>query len=915
MGQQRMINFLVLSVLLAPMGAMSQVLTGTVSSAGTRLVGANVVVKGTAIGTSTDTDGHYTLRLSPGTYEVTFSLIGYVTRTHTVSLAENEERTLNTELQPTTVKGAEVVVVGARATSRTVTDSPLPIDVLVAEELKYTGQSTFDKTLQYRVPSFSVSQTPVNDATALLDPWEIRNMGVSRTLILINGKRKNLSALGYTQTSPSRGETAVDISAIPLDAIKRVEILRDGASAQYGSDAIAGVVNIVLKDNTEGGYATVNSGITDEGDGARSSFALNNGSPIFGDKGFANYTIELSRVNEARRSGIVDAAGEFADFGDPARGYDLNYIQNFLAYDKYAGNRNSAPATSTAKFLLNMGVGISDNTELYANAAYVYKKVNSFANYRVPYWRTYTDYPYLADFFGNGDSASYKGYLPTFDGDLFDYNATFGFRSQLNQWNFDASLTIGFNSQDYAVLNSHNRSDVRDSSGIILYTPNDTKEPNETYLYRENSPITFKPGGSGFSHQVWNVDVSRVVTDQLSIGFGGEFRSETYEIVEGDRASWDGVGADSYAGNRPENSGIFTRYNLGGYLDISYDVTKSFLLNGTIRDEYYGDFGNAFVYKVSSRLKTLDDQITLRGSYSTGFKAPTLHQIYTQRVQYSFVPGAGVQSVGLINNVSPQARLLGVKPLTPEESKNFTVGIGAKITNDINLTFDYYDISISDRIVISNRVPFGASGEVEFFTNSIDTKTSGIDAVVDYRNIDLGSGVLEFSVAGNVNLKNERDGNILQVRGTDVIDETQEALFFTSRPKEKVVAGVTYALEGLSLSLNGTYFGSTEFRQTGLDTSLKTVFEPKVVTDLALSYDLFANVTLSANVNNIFDVLPEWKFEAVDPAGAAILADPAQTKVQANLVTFNGRYPIMTYDGYHFSQLGRIYNLALTYRF
>ena len=403
----RVVGLPLIFALLTP-AMMSQVLTGKVSSEGTPLPGANVLVKGTTIGASTDANGLYTLRLSPGTHEVMFSYVGYASKTLTVTLRENEERTLNVELQSRGVRTDVVVVVGTRATSRTVTDSPLPIDVLSAQELSYTGQTTFDKMLQYRVPSFSVSQTPVNDATALLDPWEIRNMGVSRTLILINGKRKNLSALVYTQTSPSRGETAVDLSAIPVDAIKRVEILRDGASAQYGSDAIAGVVNVVLKDNTEGGYVTVNSGVTNEGDGGRFGFALNNGSSIFGDKGFINYTVDLSRVNEARRSGIVDADGEFADFGDPARGYNLSYIRNFLTFDKYAGNRSSSPATSASKFLLNTGVNISENTELYANAAYIYKKVNSFANYRVPYWRTYSDFPYLADFFGNGDSSAHQ---------------------------------------------------------------------------------------------------------------------------------------------------------------------------------------------------------------------------------------------------------------------------------------------------------------------------------------------------------------------------------------------------------------------------------------------------------------------------------------------------------------------------
>ncbi len=895
MVKQRVINLLILFALLMPLGVMSQVLTGTVSSEGAPVVGVTVVAKGTTRGTVTDANGRYTLRLDAGTYQITFSLLGYAGRTESVTLRENEERQLNVELRAQALESEAVVVVGTRASTRTVTDSPLPIDVLQFREISRTGQNSFDKILQYRVPSFNTSQTPVNDATALLDPWEIRNMGVGRTLILINGKRKNVSALVYTQTSPSRGETAVDISAIPVDAIKRVEVLRDGASAQYGSDAIAGVVNIVLKDDTEGGYYTVNSGITGEGDGERIGISLNNGSSIFDDKGFLNYTIDLSRVNEARRSGIVDAEGEASDFGA-----NINDVRRFLAYDKFAGNRNSSPATSAAKFLLNTGIKISDNTDFYSNAAYFYKKVNSFANYRTPYWRTQAAFPYLASFFPNGPNGSYVGYVPTFDGDLIDYNATFGLRSNKNNWKFDASYTLGFNSQDYTVFNSHNRSDFKDANGANIY--------------QENSPINFKPGGSKFSQQVGNVDVSKAVSEQVSIGFGSEFRSETFEITTGDKASWDGIGADSFAGNRPENSGIFNRYNFGGYFDLGYDVTKQFLISATIRNEYYSDFGNAFVYKISSRVKTPEDKVTIRGSYSTGFKAPTLHQIYTQRVQYSFVPGQGIQSIGLVNNVSPQARILGVRPLEPEESKNLTLGIGANVTPDINLTFDFYNISISDRIVISNRV-VTSGGEVEFFTNSIDTKTSGLDLVLDYKNINVGSGLLGLSVAGNVTLKNERDGDILKVKGTNVIDETQEALFFTSRPKQKFIVGATYEMRKLNWSLNNTYFGKTEFRQTGMDPNLKTVFDAKVVTDLAVTIDLMDNVSLAANVNNLFDVLPKWNFEALNAAGSAILSNPAQTKVQRNLITFNGRYDVMTYDGYHFSQLGRIFNLSLTHRF
>lgn len=899
MKKQPMLMLLSVAFLFLPISIFSQTVTGTVTGEGSPLPNVNVTVKGTTTGGATDAAGKYTIRLGPGTYELNYSIIGFEPRNVTVSLLEGEEKVINVDLKAAPVKIQDVVVtVGARAATRTVTDSPLPIDILPFQEVASTGQNSFDKMLQYRVPSFSVSQTPVNDATALLDPWEIRNMGVSRTLILVNGKRKNMSGLVYTQTSPSRGETAVDISSIPPDAIKRVEILRDGASAQYGSDALAGVINIVLKDQTDGGYVSFNGGVTDEGDGARVGVAVNNGSTIFDNKGFFNYTVDVSRVDEARRSGIVDLGGEFADFGDPARGYDSAYIQRFLASDPYAGNRNSAPATSSSKFLFNTGVEVSEGNNLYSNAAYVYKKVNSFANYRTPYWRTLSDYPYLKDFFAGGDSASYRGYVPTFDGDLIDYNATVGFRTSKSEWSIDASFTLGSNSQDYQVRNSHNRSDFVDTNGV--------------HIYRENSPISFLPGGTTFSHRVWNLDISRVVADKLHVGFGTEFRSEEFEIIEGDKASWDGIGADSFAGNRPENSGVWTRYNLGGYFDVSYDVTKEFLLNGTIRNEYYSDFGNAFVYKFSSRIKFLEDRYTLRGSYSTGFKAPALHQIYTQRVQYSFVPGQGIQSIGLINNVSPQARLLGVRPLEPEESINITLGLGARLTPDINLTFDFYDIFVSDRIVISNRVAF-TGGEVEFFTNSIDTRTRGLDLVLDFRNLEAGEGTVGISIAGNLNLRNEREGGIMQIRGTNVIDQTQEALFFTSRPKHKVVGGLTYNVNEWSLALNSTYFGSTEFRQNGLDANLKTVFDPKVVTDLALSYNIISSLRLAVNVNNVFDVIPQWKFEALNAAGQAILSDPVQTKRQENLVTFNGRYSMMTYDGFHFSQLGRIYNASLTY--
>ena len=900
--------------------------TGVVKdNTGAPLPGVNIVEKGTSNGVSTNIDGVYKIKVQEGA-SLLFSYIGFVKSEKIVNgskldvvLSEEGGQALD-----------EIIVTGSRTAPRSNTTSALPIDVISSKELASTGQATFDKALQYKIPSFNTVQTPVNDATSLLDPYEIRNMGPSRTLILINGKRKNLSSLLYTQTSPGRGETGADISGIPTDAIKSVEILRDGASAQYGSDAIAGVMNIILKDNKGEGSVTVRSGITSEGDGGMIGISLNNGSTIAEDKGFINYTIDFSKTNQANRPGTVDAAGEAADFGA-----DIADVQQFLSLKPDAGNINGSPENAAAKFLVNGGYDLSEQTELYFNAAYIYKRVNSFANYRTPYWRTEAADPYLSDFFPNGPNGSYVGYVPTFEGLLNDYNGTVGLRSKINEWNLDVSFTTGGNSQTYTIGNTHNRNEVFAPS---FNTSTNTFEPIE--LYRENSPVTFNPGGTRFSHNVGNIDISRILSDKVSIGVGSEMRAETFEVIEGDLASYDGGGSDSFAGNAPQNSGKWNRYNIGAYFSLDYDVTEQFLLSGTVRVENYSDFGNAFVYKLSSRYK-FDDMLTLRGSYSTGFRAPTLHQIYTQKSQYSFVPGQGIQVGGLVNNVSPQAALLGLSKLDAEKSTNFTVGIGGKISRNFNYTIDYYNIAVKDRIILGSEITgtaFDANGnnigttpldnilrnnnlsDVSFFANAIDTKTSGLDVVLNYNHLMIGEGELGLSLSGNYTIQNERDGAVKNPKlvadaGQSLVNDTQEALFFTSRPKTKWILGANYEIGKIGLSLNNTYFGKTTFKQQGLSNDLRTEFIPKIVTDLGITFSATEKLTLSLNVNNLLNVLPEWEFKAENAAGSAILADAAQTKNQSNLITFNQRYSQMTYDGYHFSQLGTMFNLSLNYRF
>jgi iron complex outermembrane receptor protein len=956
------------------------------------LPGVNVIVKGTNTGGITDTSGNMTIDVEENTTLV-ISYIGYKTQEVNVGTRSS----VSIKMVADTEQLQELIIVGSRNAPRSSTDTPLPVDMISSDALISTGQPTFDKALQYLVPSFNTVQTPVNDATAILDPYEIRNMGPSRTLVLINGKRKNLSALLYTQTSPGRGETGADISAIPTDAIKRVEILRDGASAQYGSDAIAGVMNIVLKDDADDGSVTLRTGMSSEGDGEMLGISLNNGSSLGDGKGFINYTVDLSKVGQANRPGTVDggtstlgsnvygpanrplAGGEYADFvftdpdkadnylvngllggidisgfddnqknsalatysGTPAfttRNNEINQgndngisdVDNFLALMPDAGNINGSPETTSAKFLVNGGMELNENTSVYANAAYVYKKVNSYANYRTPYWRTEADFPYLADFFPNGSNGEYVGYVPTFDGDLNDYNATLGFKSKKNDWNYDASLTIGGNRQTYTIRDSHNRNTVYSPSVWVDANTNGTVDDGEmtegSQLYRENSQVSFDPGGTQFNHTVGNIDISRVVSDQLGIAFGSEFRSETFTVIEGELSSYDGGGADSFAGNAPENSGKFNRYNFGAYIDIAFDATEDFLIAGTARIEDYSDFGSAFVWKLSSRYKLAEEKATLRGSLSTGFRAPTLHQIYTQKAQYSFIPGQGIQVGGLVNNVSREANLLNIDNLDAESSTNFTFGMGSQVNDNFNFTVDYYSIKVKDRIILSNEIvppsgpAFQGLSDISFFTNALDTKTSGVDVVMNYKNVAMGSGKLGFNLSGNYTIANERDGAVknpdfVTNSGQSVVDATQEALFFTSRPKTKWILGVNYNINKWNLALNNTYFGKTTFQQQGMDASIRTEFTPKIVTDLSINYEASEKVNVTLNLNNLLNILPEWEFVANNANGETLLADPAQVKEQSNLITFNQRYSQMTYDGYQFSQLGTLVNLSVNVRF
>ncbi|MCX8492024.1 MAG: TonB-dependent receptor [Cyclobacteriaceae bacterium] len=967
-----------------------RVISGQVtdSESNVPIPGANITVKGSLTGTATDGDGKFSLSVPTGTTALVVSFVGYSTQDVPLPVSNF----VAIRLVPSSNELEEVVISVGRGAQRTIIDNPVPVDNFTAKELATTGQFTFDKALQYRVPSFNTVNTPVNDASTLLDPYELRNLGPSRTLILINGKRKNLSSLLYVQFAPGRGETGADLSGIPTDAIKRVEILRDGASAQYGSDAIAGVMNVILKDKFEYSSLNVVSGVTSQGDGGTYGLSFNSGSN-FGKSGYINYTLGFNQTDNAIRSGIVDRPTEIATFNPYGRvekladfqelganDVDINgglinpggagatqtdldnwnnvrLGQNVTAFsnivnqylDKYptANNLNGTGATSAAKFSFNLGIPVSENAQFYSNAAFVAKKVISNANYRTPYWRRDALLLHVpetggADYSvpGNaveaadkiaGNYRGYTGYMPTFEGDLTDYNATLGLKNDNNGWSTDVSVTVGGNQQVYTVNNTVNR-----SAG-------------------KGSPTNFKPGGFNFSHIVGNIDISKAVSEKFNVAFGSEARSETFQIIAGDTASYFKEGSNSFPGIRAENARTNSRFNLGAYLDLTYDVTENFLIEGAVRAEKYSDFGSALVWKLSSRLKLLEDKIVLRGSISTGFRAPTLHQIYAQSTQASFA-GATIVSSGLFNNISREAFALGIPKLTAEKSDNITLGVGFNPTSDFSLSLDYYNITISDRIVYSSSITtddrklavpttqlgrilkgssVGANNfdlqSVQFFINGIKTQTQGLDVVASYKNLKIGTGKLGINLAGNFTLSNEIIGipntpKIIASAGGSILNSQIRSLLVEGRPLFKVIGGLDYSLGNWNIVVSNTMFGPTKFQDLDNGGSkmnnIKQVFSTAAVTDFNIGYAFSKHISASFTVNNLFNVLPSWKLELTgspnDPDYAeakATLENPVDKSLLEGFLSFSGRYRILGYNGSQFSQLGTTFMGQLSFKF
>ena len=804
---------------------------------GAPMLGATIVIVGTSRGTSTNLDGEFRIRVASLPTVLQVSSIGY--KPQVLNIATDEF--LNIEME-SGINLDELVVVGSKGQPRTVLTSPVPIDNINAEELEISGQLTVDQMINFRVPSYNSSNQTISDATAHFDPSELRNMGPSRTLVLVNGKRKNQSALVYVNDTPGKGEVGVDMKSIPASAIERIEVLRDGASALYGSDAIAGVINIILKERRTG-QATVTSGITTEGDGLFYSADVNHGFAV-GTDGHFSITGSFYHQDYTDRAGEPGGDGLFGViFGDDAI---LNGTHPWIQENPDLGMTIGQPEYDKGSLFANFKMPYSNGAaEFYAFGGGTVRQGKSFALYRAPYWIT-DDSGLLTP-----SGQDYEGFQPTFETDILDFFGTVGTRFDVSGWNSDVSLTAGTNSVDYTVGNSIN---------VALGA---------------QSPTDFDAGAYAFSTLLGNIDLSRTI-DALTISVGTEARREIFDVQAGQEESYVDGGAQSFPGLQPSNELNEDRTNIGVYGALDWDATETFLVGGSLRFENYSDFGSNLSWKLSARQLFGDEQGVVRASVNTGFRAPSLHQIYLSNIQ-TLVSGGTVSNQGTFNNVSDVITGLGVPQLDAETSFNITAGLTYRLSDQLSLSADYYNIALDNRVLFTGELGFDGDDtannpvedvlidfdvtSIKFFVNAMDTRTQGFDVVLNLENLELGeAGSLDLIWASNYNTT-EIEGQIsappvFANANYDIFNRKEQSRVTTARPNFKSSLSARFDLGKINGALNNTYFGEVTWQHAS-DTSLDQTFGAKVITDLIVGYDFSDQLDVNVTVNNLFNVYPD----------------------------------------------------------
>lgn len=793
-------NQIVLTKKIEPKKIQEREIEGVVKDVnGVPLSGANVILKGTTIGTQADFDGKFTLTIPDNNNNnlLVASYLGY----KTIEIDITGKTTIEIVLPEDAAQLDSVVLVGSRNPSRTATETSVPVDVIDVVELTTQGaQTSVGEILNYVAPSFTSQSQTVSDGTDHIDPASLRGLGPDQVLILINGKRRHTTSLINVNGTVGAGSVGTDMNAIPTAAIKRIEVLRDGAAAQYGSDAIAGVINVVLKENTgkldlmltTGANFSENSNHFEGGsDGEKVQLDANIGMPIGEKGGFINFTGSLSTREPALRNkdyagdifrGFHGAERIFAAGGgnvaqmtlqdyanaaqsisyltqtvkDQIAGLDLNDatdVETFRGLLDFDADEDELAARGLTrkdfrfkvgtsklregKFFANLSIPLDENSELYGFGGISYRKGLASGFYRRP-----------AQGDGRANTPAFpNGFLPNIGSDILDKSFAFGIKSMLNGWNIDFSNTYGKNTFNITVGNSSNG-----TLGVA-------------------TPRNFNAGGFGFMQNTTNLDVNKFHEDIFSgfnIAFGAEYKVENYEIVAGEESSYTsydingnpvngvtpdnllvrnnftgralGGGSQVYRGFDPGNAVSKYRNNISAYVDLEADFTENWLVSLAGRYESYSDFGDTFNYKLATRLK-LSDKVSVRAASSSGFRAPSLHQQFFSRTSTVFVDNVPFEQ-GTFTNDSRAATLIGIDKLKEETSTSISAGLTGKF-GSLSVTADVYQINIDDRIIYSGS--FGNGGDPEL--TNIFTSAGATSARFFANAIDTKSSGLDLVVS------------------------------------------------------------------------------------------------------------------------------------------------------------------------
>jgi iron complex outermembrane receptor protein len=821
----------------------------TDASSGAPVADAQVRVIGSTTGVMTRTDGTYRLALAPGSYQLRVSRIGYAAARDSVRLDAAVTVTKDFRLDQTGLSLDQIVVTGTRRPDRTAVEAPVPVDVLSSEDLKNTGLTETSQVIQMLAPSFNFPRPSVNDGTDHVRPATLRGLGPDQVLVLINGKRRHNTALVHVNGSVGRGSTSVDLNAIPVSAIDRIEILRDGAAAQYGSDAIAGVINVVLRADANRSISG-SLGQTNEGDGRVTQLQTNYGLGL-ANNGFLHLSAEW-RDRDSTNRARPDMTPQCTT-GTPPNQYTVPGCVEGpkMSWQGDAGTRDLAAFANTS-------LPIANGMEIYGYGGLSRREGIAAGFYR----RAFDDRTVRAVY--------PNGFLPLISSDIADNSFAAGVRGIVSGWSWDLGGVYGGNSFEFGVHNS-----INTSMGV-------------------NSPRDFYAGALRFNQMTFNGDLTRqfaTMFGPVNVAVGAEFRRDNFKLEKGDENSYrvgtenilDGPNAGKpaapfaqvFPGFRPEDETDASRNNVAGYVDVELSPTEQLLIGLAGRAEDYSDFGRTTDAKVAFRYE-LKPGLAVRGAMQTGFRAPSLGQSYFSAVSTNFLPVGGVLTPFEIRTFavgSRGGRLLGAVPLKPEESENVSAGVTFNPVRFFSLTADWYRVNIDDRIVLSGNFIHpsvqqlladsgivGVSG-ARYFTNAVDTRTTGLDIVTSFA-VDLKTkGLLRFTGGFNENrtkvLHVDPTPPQLAAVSSALFDRVERSRLEEGQPRRRLSLTSTYDLNRLGVMMHTSRYGKIVNRPSATNPATDQVFQAKWITDLSVSYKLTDQFSLALSGTNIFDVYPD----------------------------------------------------------